>query len=189
MASVTVQRSDERIEVDGRGVQMRPMRSRPMQLALTLLGGHVAPSRRAHRRRRLVGIARCESPLEYHLAHAFALVGDFAWRTDQLHPHVVGAWLRPRVALMAQAMCGRYRVDFAIVPPMWRRSEPPPIVVEVDGHEFHERTKEQAAYDRSRDRWMSLQGITVLRFTGSEIWADPDRCAAEVLAIVSKQFA
>lgn len=45
-----------------------------------------------------------------------------------------------------------FRVDFLLG--CWRESNEPPVflVVECDGHEFHERTKEQAARDRSRDR-------------------------------------
>jgi very-short-patch-repair endonuclease len=60
------------------------------------------------------------------------------------------------------------------------------VVVECDGHDYHERTKEQARRDRSRDRAMVSKGITVLRFTGSEIYRDPARCAEEVERLVSR---
>ena len=56
------------------------------------------------------------------------------------------------------------------------------VSVELDGHEFHERTKEQATKDRSRDRQLTLTGWTVLRFTGQEIFRDPDACVAQTLA-------
>lgn len=52
-------------------------------------------------------------------------------------------------------------------------------VVECDGHDFHERTKEQAARDRSRDRRLQEAGIRVFRFTGSELYRDPLGCAGE----------
>ena len=32
------------------------------------------------------------------------------------------------------------------------------IVVELDGHDYHERTKEQADYDKSRDRSIPAAG-------------------------------
>lgn len=54
-------------------------------------------------------------------------------------------------------------------------------VVECDGHEFHERTKEQAKRDRSRDRRLQEAGFRVFRFTGSEIYRDPIGCVREVL--------
>lgn len=56
-----------------------------------------------------------------------------------------------------------------------------PLVVECDGHDFHERTKQQAKRDRARDREMMAAGYRVMRFTGSEIWRDPGACADEAL--------
>jgi len=53
------------------------------------------------------------------------------------------------------------------------------LVVECDGHDFHERTKDQAARDRSRDRVMTLAGYKVMRFTGSEIHRDLMSCVAD----------
>ncbi len=71
-----------------------------------------------------------------------------------------------------------YRADFMVeAPELGFR-----LVVEVDGHDFHERTKEQAARDRSRDRSMLAEGYRVMRFTGSEVWKNPTKCAAEVRA-------
>ena len=59
-------------------------------------------------------------------------------------------------------------------------------VVEADGHDFHERTKEQAQRDRKRDRDLQSAGYLVLRFTGSEIYRDPWRCAEQVFANIRK---
>lgn len=58
------------------------------------------------------------------------------------------------------------------------------IAVECDGHSFHERTKEQAASDRSRDRMLAEGGWTVLRFTGSELYANPSGCVEEFVRIM-----
>jgi hypothetical protein len=76
--------------------------------------------------------------------------------------------------LYCQREALHYRLDFAIVTN--RRS----IAIEVDGHDFHERTKEQAAHDKSRDRALVAAGWQVLRFTGSEVWRDAHRCISEV---------
>lgn len=56
-----------------------------------------------------------------------------------------------------------------------------PLCVEIDGHDFHERTKEQATRDKSRDRMLGLAGYTVFRFTGSEVFADARRCWADIV--------
>lgn len=58
------------------------------------------------------------------------------------------------------------------------------FVIECDGHDFHDRTKEQAAKDRRRDRYFAKQGIMVIRFTGSEITQDPSWCAREIENII-----
>jgi len=60
------------------------------------------------------------------------------------------------------------------------------VLIECDGHDFHERTKEQARADKSRDRRFAALGHRVLRFTGSEIHADNIRCAQEVYGILLK---
>lgn len=55
------------------------------------------------------------------------------------------------------------------------------LAVECDGHDFHERTKEQAARDRQRDRALQEKNVAVFRFTGSELYRDPWKCAAQVV--------
>ena len=54
------------------------------------------------------------------------------------------------------------------------------LIVECDGYEFHDRTKQQAQRDKSRDRDLQSLGVPVF-FTGSEIWADPFKCATAAL--------
>jgi len=75
---------------------------------------------------------------------------------------------------------GPYEVDFLLLTRN-RHRDVVAIVVECDGHEFHEKTKEQAATDKRRDRYLALHSILVLRFAGSEVWADANECAQETL--------
>jgi hypothetical protein len=53
------------------------------------------------------------------------------------------------------------------------------LVIELDGHDYHERTKEQAKRDRSRDRAFTKSGYQVLRFTGSEVYNRTRECVDE----------
>ncbi len=53
------------------------------------------------------------------------------------------------------------------------------LILECDGHDFHEKTKEQAAKDKRRDRELQHLGYRVFRFTGSEIHNDAIACAIE----------
>jgi len=55
-----------------------------------------------------------------------------------------------------------------------------------DGHEFHERTKEQAKRDRSIDRKLQQDGWRVFRFTGSEIFNSIDHCIKEIYSQIIK---
>ena len=58
------------------------------------------------------------------------------------------------------------------------------VDVEIDGRDFHEKTKEQAARDKSRDRALTAAGYSVVRFTGAEVYADSAACVAEAISIV-----
>jgi very-short-patch-repair endonuclease len=132
-----------------------------------------------------VGIERCESPLEEKLARAFASLSRFEWRNADDHPWEVGRWPGWFLALLAQPQYDRYRADFGICTWAYHGELPPFIViVEVDGHDYHERTKEQADYDKGRDRFMTATNAKVFRFTGREVWRDAEGCAYEVLEYV-----
>lgn len=80
------------------------------------------------------------------------------------------------VYVIRQAQIGTYRADFAVL-----FNNGGKIVVECDGHDFHEKTKAQAQHDKSRDRFMQDKGWRVFRFTGSEIYKSPLTCATSVL--------
>lgn len=83
-----------------------------------------------------------------------------------------------------QTPMGSYRADFTFTVQSWKDEAWRTLVVECDGHDFHERTKEQASRDRARDRWMAEQGYTVFRFTGSELYRDPMKCAEQVFEML-----
>ena len=76
----------------------------------------------------------------------------------------------------------RYRLDFLV----WYDGRC--VAVELDGHEYH-KTKEQRQDDARRDRWLNARGIRVIRFTGSEVYADADRCVRELLDVVRQSQA
>ena len=134
------------------------------------------------------GIERCGSPLELELAKAFSRQARFQWRKPEDHPWEVGRWPGWFLTLLAQPHYDRYRPDFSIS--TWAHEDddllPFVVVVEVDGHDYHERTKEQAEYDKRRDRFMTSTEARVFRFTGREVYRDADACACEILEYVIK---
>lgn len=125
-------------------------------------------------------IANAESPIEELLGCALPLglaaeVPEFRFNTFCAgEDGPTDDW-----CVTSQKTIGDYRVDFYIqckkLDGKWVR-----LAIECDGHDFHERTKVQARRDRQKDRWLQSQGIAVLRFTGSEIWADPEGCARQI---------
>jgi very-short-patch-repair endonuclease len=99
--------------------------------------------------------SRAESPIE--------AVFWIWWQTvhsldERLHDDE-----KPRGAVQHAVDAGgrRYRLDFAIPDAK--------IAVELDGHDFHEKTKEQVTYRNMRDRDLQAAGWTVLHFSGSEL--------------------
>jgi very-short-patch-repair endonuclease len=118
----------------------------------------------------LDSLALLESPIERQFFMAFALLRGT--RKEKLGPVIVG------VQKPIEIDGRRYRVDITL------RFEDVQIAIECDGHDFHERTKEQAEHDRSRDRALGKAGWLVLRFTGREIHRDALKCAEEVLEAV-----
>lgn len=123
-----------------------------------------------------INIHRCESPIEKLIALAFV--------TEQLgNPDL-------QIFVEKQVKIDRYRVDFilhVLDRGKWPNERLASVIIECDGHDFHEKTKEQAARDKSRDRFLQSQGYTVLRFTGSEIWKDAEACARESIDIAYKK--
>jgi hypothetical protein len=82
-----------------------------------------------------------------------------------------------------------YRLDFRVLPDdadeAWsghqRGISFPPIGVELDGHDWHERTPEQVTGRNQRDRDLQGAGWRLFHFSGSELVRDPERCVLEVL--------
>lgn len=123
---------------------------------------------------------KCRSPIEVKLAAALLLinvVGRFVVEPGDKNLSDDGKL--NRIEIQAQVPIGQYFADFVLT--VIHQGTPGlRMVVECDGHDFHERTKEQAAHDKARDRFMTAQGYVVYRFTGSEIHNNAMKCADEV---------
>ena len=78
--------------------------------------------------------------------------------------------------LVPQYQIGSYRVDFAIPSKM--------IAIELDGHDYH-KTKTQRTNDAQRERFLERQGWRVIRFTGTEVYRDIDKCFQELTAFIA----
>lgn len=137
---------------------------------------HVA-GRQADFHMRWLSASSMESPIEAvfwvwwsALAHAGSIDGEYVQLRQQMEVECV----------VAQR---RYRLDFALLPKdgLAKRAAAvgvavPKIAVELDGHEWHERTREQVVDRNERDRALQADGWTVLHYSGSELHRDPESC-------------
>lgn len=125
----------------------------------------------------------CESPIEIMLGAGLWIAMNLS-KPGSLKfaaPDFIGPLNYPLV-VRPQFEWGSYRSDFALC------TRTSTILVECDGHNFHERTREQAAHDRRKDREAQAAGYAIFRFTGSEIYQDPEACAAQVMEFAASKL-
>jgi hypothetical protein len=97
-------------------------------------------------------------------------------------PHQIGLF-----ALVPQLQVDQVGdVDLAIFVPGLNKRRPV-VVVEADGHQFHERTTDQASNDRRRDRILQRSSVPVFRFTGTDAVRSSEECAHEIIDYVDKR--
>lgn len=137
-------------------------------------------------RYRLQDLDMCESPIERIFGAALLLSLELAWRGGCV---LCSPADESRLAekhellVMPQYPWKNYRIDFVIRMPNFGKQF---VFIECDGHDFHERTPDQAARDRAKDREIQAEGIPILRFTGREIYRDLGRCVDQVYNFLAR---
>lgn len=63
-----------------------------------------------------------------------------------------------------------------------------PIIVEVDGHTFHEKTPEQVARRNQRDRALQKVGAVVMHYSWTEMTTRPEECIGEVIGAAKERY-
>jgi very-short-patch-repair endonuclease len=131
-------------------------------------------------------ILQCESPIERLLYYELdgAILPEMFIAVKEYFGYEVAE--KVNLVVIPQQSIPPYRVDFYMIAVMG--PETIFTVVECDGHDFHEKTKEQAQRDKQRDRYFTSKGYKVVHFTGSEIWKDASKCASEIADIIINEF-
>lgn len=121
----------------------------------------------------------CESPIEQILSLALEQLNIV--NIYKFNPFVDIVEIEKQKELQ----CGnkKYRADF-FIPVIYKNQENKCFVIECDGHEFHQKTKEQVERDNIRMRTLQKYGYEIIRFSETEIWHRPYKCANEVLNII-----
>lgn len=89
---------------------------------------------------------------------------------------------------------GRYRLDFQI-----QSTDPgrydgirvatfPLLGVELDGHDFHERTKEQVIHRNTRDRDLQRDGWRIFHVSGSELYRQGYEVVSSIFEIAHTEW-
>lgn len=126
----------------------------------------------------------CASPIEQLLLAemVFMSTGYGTWPLS-VYAHNEPMEAPPEgICIAPQYPVHNYKLDFAVFCRGFT-GDLLMLAIECDGHEWH-KTKEQAKRDRKRDRTLQSLGWQTMRFTGSEIFADPDACSDEVGEII-----
>lgn len=118
----------------------------------------------------------CESPIEQLMC--LALKNNECQMRDYADCRTFS--LIPQHEIIANGR--EYRLDFHLGLSVDNR--PLKLAIECDGHQFHEKTKEQVARDKRREHDLILTGYVVVRFPGSEVYKDAAACADVVLQII-----
>ena len=121
----------------------------------------------------------CESPIEQLLALSFEKLG--IQNISNFNPFIDVLSIEKQYEIQCDKK--KYRVDFYI--PVWYKNQDiEGFVVECDGYEFHQKTKEQVERDNVRTRDLQKAGYTVIRFSGTEVWHKSYKCAKDVLNLI-----
>ena len=126
----------------------------------------------------------CKSPIEIIYCLAYDLILDYENKA---------LWLEPQYEIVSRDESKHFYVDFAFIANNIDdltniKNLDYKLVIECDGHEFHEKTKDQVAYDNEREYELKMLGYDVLRFSGSQIYDKPFRCAAQVISYIESKI-
>ena len=136
---------------------------------------------------------QCESPIELLFVSALRILLSMNDYEEQ-EISITHSWaFRSGVEITPQKEIGPYRVDFFLEyrgPYLinfdscqtTESERVKKIVVELDGHAFHDKDEKQRRYEKRRDRYLQKQGYKVFRYTGSEVFKDPFAAALECLS-------
>jgi very-short-patch-repair endonuclease len=124
----------------------------------------------------------CDSPIE------FVLFRSIKEQLDLLNYQYARDFF-PQTQKEILANGHKYRADIFIAEIFeTNNKESVRVIVECDGHDFHEKTKEQAKHDKERDRNIQMEGYKTMHFTGSEIYNDPRKCAEDVFQMIESSI-
>ena len=129
-----------------------------------------------------IDYSECRSPIEIIFLLAYNLI-----RCDEGFPDVP---IYPQYEICVGKK--KYIADFAFIAEDSSEAtlvhDDFKLVIECDGHDFHEKTKDQVTHDNEREYDLKMAGYEVLRFSGSQIYNKPFKCARQTYDYITKKI-
>ena len=121
------------------------------------------------------GLEACKSPIEKIFAFAVDILcfDNLKYKYIRIIPQE-DIWIKDK----------HYIADFIFNTEEFEElhfEHPFKLIIECDGHEYHNLTKKQVAQDNNRDFDLKNNGYDVIHFSGSQLFTDPFECATKVL--------
>lgn len=124
-----------------------------------------------------VMIEDCQSPIEKILL--VALTKKF---------EEIDTWMYIETQTLIECNGKNYYADFTICYDEmlnWYLKEDFNLIIECDGYDFHQKTKEQVDYDNKREYDLKAEGWDIIRFSGREIYNNPMQCVERILKYIA----
>lgn len=121
----------------------------------------------------------CDSPIEYDIGAAILVFFERCGAPLKLGKMVDLQNEVDDLLFVPQFKWSFYRSDWAIYNPRTRGA----LLIECDGFEFHS-SDQQREHDARKDISALDRGFLTMRFTGSQIFRNPDGCAQKVFDAV-----
>lgn len=127
--------------------------------------------------------SQCESPIEVIFAYYYDRCLAESGKNEETF------YMTPQETITTDNN-KNYRVDFFLECYFYKDTEEyySNLIIECDGHEFHEKTKQQVKKRNERDYDLKLSGYDVIHFSGSEIYNEPEKCVEKVLEYLKKNL-
>ena len=117
---------------------------------------------------------------------------EWAYRMDEEN-NVPPAWERfyiyPQYDITLKNS-KRYRVDFFIkYTKDWKKfNKKESVIVELDSYLWHGSTPEQFTKEKKRERDLVSEGYEIIRFSGREVYRNPEKCVNEVMNYMEEKM-
>lgn len=119
----------------------------------------------------------CKSPIEVIMLYALYLY-------DWTQPKICGLYFHPQKEIVCEDHKYYADIYFSTDYQDDAFANDYHLVIECDGHDYHEKTKEQVRHRNERDMDLKKQNIDIIHFSGSQIYNDPMSLAKEVYELI-----